>query len=90
MSLINQLKRGWNAFLNRDPTPTFYLGASYGTRPDRVRLTRGHERSIITSVYNRIAVDAASTVVRHARLDENDRYKEDIESGLNNYPFFES
>lgn len=84
MSLINQLKRGWNAFLNRDPTPTFYPGASYGTRPDRVRLTRGHERSIITSVYNRIAVDAASTVVRHARLDENDRYKEDIESGLNN------
>lgn len=84
MSLINQLKRGWNAFLNRDPTPTFYPGASYGTRPDRVRLTRGHERSIITSVYNRIAVDAASTVVRHARLDDNDRYKEDIESGLNN------
>ena len=84
MSLINQLKRGWNAFLNRDPTPTFYPGASYGTRPDRVRLTRGHERSIITSVYNRIAVDAASTVIRHARLDENGRYKEDIESGLNN------
>lgn len=84
MSLINQLKRGWNAFLNRDPTPAYYQGASYGNRPDRVRLTRGHERSIITSVFNRIAVDAASTVIQHARLDENDRYIEYIESGLNN------
>ena len=84
MSLINQIKRGWNAFLNRDPTPTFYQGASSGNRPDRVRLTRGHERSIITSVFNRIAVDAASTVIQHAQLDKNDRYIEYIESGLNN------
>lgn len=86
MSLISRLQHGWNAFLNRDPTTEkrYYSVASYGNRPDRVRLTRGHERSIITSVFNRIAVDAASTVIQHVRLDENDRYTECIDSGLNN------
>ena len=85
MSLITRLQHGWNAFLNKDPT---YIPItheqSYGYRPDRVRLTRGNERSIINSVYNRIAVDVASTTIRHVRLDKNDRYLEDMDSKLNN------
>lgn len=81
----SRLKHAWNAFLNRDPTG-FYRdsGVSYSYRPDRPRLTRGNERSIITSVYNRIALDSAAINVRHVRLDENDRFLSIIESGLNN------
>ena len=77
-------KRAWNAFFNKDPTnyPRDF-GYSYGYRPDRMRYSRGNERSIITAVFNRIAMDAASIKVRHVRLDENGRFFEEIDSGLN-------
>jgi hypothetical protein len=80
----SRLKHAWNAFLNKDPT-SFYrdIGISHSYRPDRPRLTRGNERSIVTSVYNRIALDAAAINVQHVRLDENNRFLSVIESGLN-------
>ena len=83
-SIGTRLKHAWNAFLNKDPTPYYSKpGESYYYRPDRPRLTRGNERSIITSVYNRIAIDVASIDIKHVRLDENERYVETIKSGLN-------
>ncbi len=84
-SLTSRLKTAWNAFRNRDPT-MFYRepGMSYTYRPDRVRFSRGNERSIVTSVYNRIAMDVAAIDIKHCRLDENGRYVGDVSSGLNN------
>ena len=85
-SLMSRLKRSWNAFVNnRDPTSVPYsnMGMGYVYRPDRVRFTRGNERSIATSVYNRIAMDVAAIGIRHCRVDKNGRYVEDIRSGLN-------
>lgn len=80
----SRLKHAWNAFLNKDPT-SFYrdIGVGHSYRPDRPRLTRGNERSIVTSVYNRISLDAAAINVQHVRLDENNRFLSVIESGLN-------
>lgn len=84
MGFIDRVQRGWNAFRNRDPTYyTGSLGASYSQRPDRIRLTRGNERSIITSIFNRIAMDASAISIQHVRLDDNGRFKEVIDSGLN-------
>ena len=86
MGLSDRLVHAWNAFTNRDPTSEYKQiysqGITYSTRPDRVRFTRGNERSIITSVYNRIAVDAASINISHVRLDENDRFVCNMVSGL--------
>lgn len=83
-SFGSRLKHAWDIFMNKDLSLTNRdLGASYSYRPDRPRFTRGNERSIVTSVYNRIAMDAASIAVRHVRLDENGRYLEDINSELN-------
>ena len=86
MSLRDRLKHSWNAFFNKDPTNInpyqYYANGSY-YRPDRVRLTRGNERSIVTSIYNRIALDVASININHCRLDENARFKEIIPSSLN-------
>lgn len=90
MGLIDRLQHGWNAFMNRDPTPYFNAGSSYYTRPDRVRFSGGNERSIVTSVYNRIAMDAAAIEIKHVRLDEDDRYIETINSGLNDCLSFEA
>ena len=86
MGFVDRLKHSWNAFINnRDPTIMHQnLGASYGYRPDRVRFSRGNERSIVTSVYSRIGIDASAIDIRHVRLDDNKRYVEDIASGLNN------
>ena len=85
MALMDRLKHAWNTFKNKDPTQYGYtIGPSYGRRPDRMHYSRGNERSIVTAVYNRIAMDAASMSIRHVRLDENSRYKETIDSGLNN------
>ena len=85
ISFGSRLKHAWNAFLNRDPTKYFgNLGGGYSYRPDRPRLTRGNERSIVTSVYNRIALDVAAINIQHVRLDDNSRFSEVIESGLNN------
>lgn len=87
LTLTSRLKKAWNVFINnRDPTTTQYrdVGMSYVYRPDRVRFSRGNERSIVTSVYNRIAMDVAAIAVRHCRVDKSGRYIEDIDSGLNN------
>lgn len=83
-SLGSRLKRAWNTFFNRDPTG-FYpdVGVGYSYRPDRPRLSRGNERSIVTSVYNRIAMDAAGIDMRHVRLDKDGRFTEEIDSDLN-------
>ena len=81
----SRLKHAWNAFMNRDPT-SYYTNAGgnyYVHRPDRIRLTRGNERSIVTSIYNRIGLDVASIDINHCRLDNDDRFVEIIESGLN-------
>lgn len=86
MGLLNRLQHSWNAFMNRDPTAYYNnAGGNYYTcRPDRIRLTRGNERSIVTSIYNRIALDVTSIDIKHCRLDDNDRFIEIIDSGLNN------
>lgn len=78
----SRLKHAWNAFLNKDPAISSVGSGSY-YRPDRPRFTRGNEKTIVTAVYNRIAIDVAAVNIRHVRLDENGRYAEDIASGLN-------
>lgn len=80
----SKMKRAWNALRDRDPTPIIIEGHSSTYRPDRPRLTRGNERSIVTSVFNRIALDVADLDFRHCYLDEDNRYKETIYSTLNN------
>ena len=83
-TLGSRLRHAWNAFRNRDPTDQFKdIGASYYYRPDRVRLSRGNERSIVTSIYNRIAIDVASIDIKHCRLDDNERFVSEIDSNLN-------
>lgn len=81
-----RLQHAWNAFFSRDPTNTEVFSYSYGssTRPDRVRLTRGNERSIVNAIYSRIAVDVASVNIVHCRVDENGKFIEQIRSDLNN------
>ena len=80
----DRLRHAWNAFTNKDPTyRSAGMGESFSSRQDRTRLTRGNERSIINSVYNRIAMDVASLKINHVRLDANDRFSEIITSGLN-------
>lgn len=83
-TLLNRLKNSWNAFRNRDPT-MFYNepGMSYTYRPDRPRFTRGNERTIATSVFNKIAMDVAAVDIRHCRVDKNGRYVEDVDSDFN-------
>lgn len=84
MKVTLRLKHAWNAFLNRDPTSHYEnIGIGYSSRPDRLRLTRGNERTMITSIYNRIALDVAAVNIKHARLDENDRFLYSMNSGLN-------
>ena len=83
--ILSRVKRSWNAFFNRDPTKEYQnVGVGYSYRPDRVRMTRGNERSIVTSVYNRIALDVAAINIQHVRLDENERFKETMKTPLNN------
>ncbi len=85
LTVGSRIRSAWNAFLNRDPTEKYYEhsnGSYY--RPDRIRLTRGNERSIVTSIFNRIALDVAAINIYHCALDEDDRFKEVIQSSLNN------
>lgn len=86
MGILNRLQHGWNAFINnRDPT--IYRnesGVSYSYKPDRPRLTRGKERSIVNAIFNRIAMDAAAIEIRHVQLDEDSRFSDYIGSGLDN------
>ena len=85
MSFVDRLQHAWNVFTNKDELMSDYTNVSmtYSYRPDRPRLTRGNERSIVTSVFNRISTDASSINIRHIKLDENERYIETIDSGLN-------
>lgn len=85
MGIKNRIQHAWNAFMNKDPTvyTKYDFGYVSSHRPDRVRLTRGNERTIITSIYNRIATDCAAITIEHVRLDDNDRYLETINSDLN-------
>lgn len=83
-SIGTRFKQAWNAFFNKDPTPSYDLGSSYYHRPDRARYTRGNDRSIVTSIFNRIALDVASIGLKHVELDKDGRYKKDISSALNN------
>lgn len=85
MDLMNRARNAWNVFMNKDPTQSWHdYGMSYSYRPDRPRFTGGNARTMATPIYNRIAMDAAAVNIRHVLLDENGRYKEDVESGLNN------
>lgn len=80
----DRLKNAWNAFMNRDPPYEYRdIGMVSNYRPDRIRLTRGNERSMVTAIYNRIAVDCAQVTIEQARLDKNGRYIESVKSGLN-------
>ena len=82
--LGSRLKHAWNAFLSRDQTKVYhYTGPGSAQRPDRPRLSRGVDRSIISTIENRIALDASSITIQHVRLDDNDRFKSVINSGLN-------
>lgn len=84
MRMMERAKHAWNVFKNKDPTKTYMkIGPSYGYRPDRMRYSRGNERSIVTAVYNRIAMDVAAVDIKHVRLDESGRFKEIVDSGLN-------
>ena len=86
-SFSSRLKHAWNAFTNKDPTEDYISPRDFGIssyyRPDRPRFTRGNERSIVTSVYNRIALDVASINMNHVRLDDSGRFEDVINSGLN-------
>lgn len=87
-TLGERIQKAWNAFRNKDPTPKYnnYYSFSYGNgyvRPDRRRPRAGGERSIVMPILNRMAVDAAKVDIRHVRLDEFDRYKEDVKDWLN-------
>lgn len=87
MSIISRFQKGWNTFIGRDPTkyrPDYSYGSTYYYRPDRPVLTMGNERSIINSVYNRIAVDVASVKILHVNVDENGKFLSERSSGLNN------
>lgn len=85
MGFADRLQHAWNAFRSRDQEAPKYrdLGPSTSYKPDRLRLTIGNERSIIASIYSRIAIDVASISIRHVKLDKNDRYLETIPSSLN-------
>lgn len=84
MKLLDRLQHGWNAFMNKDPTLGHGYAGSYTYRPDRPRLSRGNERSIVTSVYNRIALDVAAIKIRHCKIDDNGKFLSEIDSKLNN------
>lgn len=85
-AIRGRIKHAWNAFVNLDPIRSnpADIGAMYGARPDRIKLFVSNERSLISAIYTRIAMDCASIDIRHVRLDEKGRYSEDMNSGLNN------
>lgn len=84
---LTRFQNAWNAFLGREPTNRFLDNNWYGgysNRPDRTRMYYGNERSIVSSIYNRISVDCAQIQIKHVKTDENDRYVETVHSKLNN------
>lgn len=86
-TLISRIKRSWNAFLNKDPTEEFTnpieYGQAYSVRPDRAKLSMGNEKSLVNSIYTRIAIDVAAIAINHVKTDEDGRFQEVIKSGLN-------
>ena len=84
MGILDRFRNAWNVFKNRDPTWQYDVGPGYGLRPDRMRFSRGNERSIITSVFNKIAIDVAAIPIRHVKLDEQDRFAEYVKDELDN------
>ena len=83
-NFLERLQHGWNAFLNGEPPNHGYSEVvSYAYRPDRHRMSRGNERSIVTAIYNRIAMDVAAISVQHVKIDENGKYLETVPSKLN-------
>lgn len=83
MGLLDRFKHGWNAFIGRDPTPSYKFGAETFIRPGRTRIRMGNDRSIINATFNKIAVDVAKYRIEHCRVDEDARYIEPIRSDLN-------
>lgn len=88
-NIKTRLAHAWNAFMNRDPT-YHNVGPGYSLRPDRPRLGHGNERSIVSSIFNRIALDVAAIDIKHCRLDSAGRFIEEIESGINGCLNFEA
>lgn len=91
MGFLDRLAHAWNAFVGTDPVDNrapridyTSLGPSFGYRPDRVYFKRTTEKSLVSAIYNRIAIECSSIDIRHVRLDENKRFKEEIKSDLNN------
>lgn len=84
MSFGSRLKHAWNAFTGKPQIEYRNIGYGFSNRPDRTRLSRGNERSIITAIYNRIALDVAALNIQHVRLDNDGRFDSVIEDGLNN------
>lgn len=84
INIGSRIKKAWNAFFNRDPTSDYRIsGIGYSYRPDRARLRRGGERSIVNSIYNRIALDASSYVIEHVKVDSDGKFLSQINSPLN-------
>lgn len=85
LNIGSRLKHAWNAFVDNSLFTKYRdVGTGYFYRPDRPRFTRGNERSIVTAIYNRIGMDCAAVRIRHVRLDDDNRYTDEITSGLNN------
>jgi hypothetical protein len=84
IKILDRIKNGWNAFLDRDPTQvqSYEIGPSYSRRPDRNQARMSTERSIVSGIYNRISIDVSSVLMHHVRLDQNDRYIETLPTGL--------
>jgi len=86
MSVLDRLKHAWNSFRSEDTKPVFRdynLGYSSSYRPDRVRFSRGNEKSIVTAIYNKIAIDCSTVQLKHVRIDENERFVEELKTPLN-------
>lgn len=80
----SRLKHAWNAFMNRDPTTHYnYIGSGSSIRPDRTKLRMSTEKSVVSSIFNRIAMDVSSCTIQHVRLDENGKFLEVIDDDLN-------
>ena len=85
MGFMERIQHGWNAFMNKDPTNVYQnVGPAYSSRPDRPRLTRGNERTIVTSIFNRVGLDVAALDIVHCKVDDNGRFLEKMNSSLNN------
>jgi hypothetical protein len=87
MGVLDRLKHAWNTFVseeNSQPISYYDLGYSSTFRPDRVRFSKGNEKSIVTAIYNRIAIDCSTVQMKHVKIDHDERLLETVESGLNN------